>query len=171
LQIYKNKIKEKITSMTKEEKSKLQTRAIGILEVYNLSYPGQSPFEWLVGINLLANGGRPETDSEVFRGEILTELGRIPHDIELRCIAGEICDLRMETATAKRFIQSYLDFRQPENAARAFGALREFIDKYRTKHPEVNALDIYKAVVNLETVCRDDLNMHTEFLDNLAIAD
>jgi|SRR5215213_1616750 len=132
-------------------------RAVLALGLHNINFPHESRFGWLCGMNLLANGGAPEFDSDDYRGAILAELGKIPNNAELRRVALEICDLQPDTTIAKNLIQNFMENRKPENTIQLIDAFEKTIGKVKADNPTICHLDIYKAAIVLKDMYAGEL--------------
>ncbi len=138
--------------ITKQVRSQEHYAGVAVLALglHNINFPHESPFGWLCGINLLANGGAPEFDSDDYRGAILAELGKIPNNAELRWVALKICDLQPDTTIAKNLIQNYMENRKPENTIKLLHAIENTVGKFRAENPGICHLDVYKAAIHLK---------------------
>jgi hypothetical protein len=85
-----------------------------------LSVLGDGPeFIWLA-----------DAKADRFKHTILTELGRVDEDEEIRHLAGDICELKLTTAEAVSFIRDCRGVSKPASAERLERVLRSGIDRW-----------------------------------------
>jgi hypothetical protein len=87
-------------------------------------------------LSALGEGLEPEfiwladAKSDRFKHTILTELGRVDEDEEIRDLAGSICEMKLTTAEAVSFIRDCRGVSKPASAERLETVLRSGIDRW-----------------------------------------
>ena len=93
-----------------------------------------------------------------FRRTILTELGRIPNDEDLRAVALRICELKPTTKEAVAMIRRFRLGRPAVGSVEGlWDVLARTINEYQASHPEITRTEMLRALEIVSDLIREPL--------------
>jgi hypothetical protein len=99
-------------------------------------------FGWLCDLEGMERG-----EKKAWKPTILSELGRIPNDEELKEVASEICRIKPKTKDAVTMIRRYRTGKTaPTNVLDLTLKITRTIDEYSASHPDTKWQDVYTAL-------------------------
>jgi hypothetical protein len=127
----------------KETQCKYKRRAILVLRLHSVKFPEDSMYSWLCNVYLL--GAFAPFDSEDFREEILSELGRIEDDYELRYAAKKVCQLKPQTEEAINMIRRFREVHTVNSVNLVREVVSQAVTDYQKVNPCISDLDVNRA--------------------------
>ena len=106
-------------------------------------------------LSVLGDGRKPEyiwladVKADRFKHTILTELGRVDEDDEIRDLAGFICEKKMSTSEAVSFIRDCRGVLKPATQQGITRALYRAVNRWRAANPSGTSAQVLDALRTL----------------------
>jgi hypothetical protein len=114
-------------------------------------------------LSVLGDGHKPEflwladAKTDRFKHTILTELGRVDEDEEIRDLAMELCERKLKTAAAIALIRTRRGVLKPATQQGITDSLRVSINRWRAANPSATWAQVQEALQMVSVAVEDRL--------------